>query len=65
MKVTNKNKQQLMNDYINRTIEDMDLDALATLAQEYLESNLSRLTNSELENQINEYYPEILEDSVG
>ena len=65
MKVTNKNKQQLMNDYINRTIEDMDLDALTTLAQEYLESNLSRLTNSELENQINEYYPEILEDSVG
>lgn len=65
MKVTNKNKQQLMNDYINRTIEDMDLDALATLAQEYLESNLSRLTNSELENQIKEYYPEMLEDSIG
>jgi di/tripeptidase len=63
MKVTNKNKQQFMNDYINRTIDDMDLDALTTLAQEYLESNLSRLSNDELENQIKEYYPELLEDN--
>lgn len=61
-KVNDKNRECLIDSYINQTLDSMDLNAVLELAREYLELNLSKYSNAKLEQEIKEYCPDLLED---
>jgi len=50
----------LLDAYVERILEDMDLESLLQLATDNLKENLSRLTPEELITEIEEYYPDML-----
>jgi hypothetical protein len=60
--VTDKNRQEIMSTYCSRLLDDMDFDTLYCFAFDMLIDNKSGLTNEMLENQIKDYYPDILEN---
>lgn len=60
--VTDKNRQDITSVYCHRLLDDMDFDTLYSFAYDMLRDNKEGLTNEQLENQIVDYYPELLED---
>ena len=64
IKVTDKNRNVIMDSYVSRVLDDMEYDTLYSLAHIMLKDNKSGLTNDQLTNQISDYYPDILEDIV-
>lgn len=56
------NREDIIKSYSHRLLDDMDWDSLYTFAYETLVENKSRLNNTSLENEIKNYYPELLED---
>jgi hypothetical protein len=57
------NRNNLINRYINESIENMDLDSLETLAADMIASNVKDLSDNELINMVNEVYPYLIEGS--
>ena len=56
------NRQQLQDTYINQVLEDMDIkDALALLF-DFMSVDLDKYSDKELNEEIGQYYPELLED---
>lgn len=62
MKITDNNRQQFLDTYIDQTLDSMDLNSVLQLAREYLEKNLSDYSNEQLQNEISEYFPDLLEE---
>lgn len=62
IKVTNENRDDIMDSYVSRLLDDMDFDTLYSFAYDMLKDNKSGLTNDQLTNQISDYYPDILEE---
>lgn len=62
IKVTDKNRADIMDSYVSRLLDDMDFDTLYSFAYDMLRDNKSGLTNDQLTNQISDYYPDILEE---
>jgi len=60
--VTDKNRQEITSDYCHRLLDDMDFNTLYTFAYQMLVDNKSGLTNKMLEEQITDYYPDLLEN---
>jgi hypothetical protein len=60
--VTDENRQDITNIYFRRLLDDMDFDTLYSFAYDMLKDNKEGLTNEMLENQIIDYYPDILEE---
>lgn len=60
--VTNENRADITSVYCHRLLDDMDFDTLYNFAYDMLRDNKEGLTNEQLENQIVDYYPELLED---
>jgi hypothetical protein len=60
--VTNENRQDITSVYCHRLLDDMDFDTLYSFAYQMLVDNKSGLTNKMLEDQINDYYPDLLEN---
>jgi hypothetical protein len=60
--VSDKNRDNITSVYCHRLLDDMDFDTLYNFAYQMLVDNKSGLTNKMLEEQINDYYPELLED---
>jgi hypothetical protein len=60
--VTNENRKKIMGIYCNRLLDDMDFDTLYCFAYDMLYDNKKGLTNEQLTNQINDYYPDLLEN---
>jgi hypothetical protein len=60
--VTDENRQDITNIYCRRLLDDMDFDTLYSFAYDMLKDNKEGLTNEMLENQIIDYYPDILEE---
>ena len=60
--VTDKNRQDITSVYCHRLLDDMDFDTLYSFAYDMLRDNKEGLTNEQLQNQISDYYPDILED---
>ena len=60
--VTDKNRQEITSDYCHRLLDDMDFNTLYTFAYQMLVDNKSGLTNKMLEDQISDYYPDLLEN---
>lgn len=62
--IDHTNREDIIKSYAHRLLDDMDWDALYTFAYETLVESKSKLNNTSLENEIKNYYPEILEDFV-
>jgi hypothetical protein len=60
--VTNENRVDITSVYCHRLLDDMDFDTLYSFAYAILRDNKSGLTNKMLEDQIVDYYPDILEN---
>ncbi len=57
------NRDQLQEDMINRIIDGMDMDGLCQLAYDYLNENYDKYSVDELIAEVEEYYPDLLEES--
>ena len=52
---------QLIEEYAERVIDDMDMDTLCSFAKVTVEDDLSGLSEAEIIETVREYYPELLE----
>ena len=62
MKITDQNRIDITSIYCHRLLDDMDFDTLYNFAYQMLVDNKSGLTNKMLEEQITDYYPDLLEN---
>lgn len=62
VKVTNENRADVTSVYCHRLLDDMDFDTLYSFAYDMLRDNKEGLTNEQLQNQIGDYYPDLLEN---
>jgi hypothetical protein len=62
VKVTDKNRDKIIEDYVHELIDTMDWDSLYSFAYEQLVQSKGLMDNVPLENEILEYYPNILKD---
>jgi len=60
--VTDKNRQEIISTYCSRLLDDMNFDTLYNFAYQMLVDNKEGLTNKMLEEQIADYYPDLLEN---
>ena len=60
--VDDKNRSDIVHTYCTRLLDDMDFSTLYCFAFDMLKDNKSGLTNEQLENQIVDYYPDLLEN---
>jgi hypothetical protein len=60
--VDDKNREEITSIYCERLLDDMDFDTLYNFAYQMLMDNKSGLTNKMLEDQITDYYPDLLEN---
>ena len=56
-------RDTLQDDMINRIIDGMDMDGLCQLAYDYLNENYDKYSVDELIEEVEEYYPDLLEES--
>ena len=62
IKITDSNKLDIARVYSCKLLDDMDYDTLYSFAYSMLVDNKENMSNEGLENEILDYYPEILED---
>lgn len=55
------NRIQLQRDYVERCIDNMDISDLAMIVADMLHEKLEDLTNEEFIEEVNDYYPDLLE----
>ena len=60
--MTLTNREQLISDYVDRILDNMSTKDLMQIVGDQLEENLSEYSDSELLNEIEESYPELIED---
>ena len=56
-------RDQLQEDMINRIIDGMDMDGLCQLAYDYLNENYDKYSVDELITEVEELYPDMMEES--
>lgn len=57
------NRTELVEAYIDRVLDNMSTKDLMRIVGDQLEENFFHYTDEELISEIEEYYPELLEDS--
>ena len=62
IKVTNKNRDVIIDSYVSRLLDDMDFDALYSFAYSMVIDSKKNLSNTVLEDEIVDYCPDILEE---
>ena len=55
-------RDTLIQSYIDRVIDNMNTKDLVRIVWDQLEENLSLYSDEELTEEVNQYYPELLED---
>jgi len=58
--VTDKNRDDIIRVYASTLLDDMDFDTLYSFAYEQLVESKDLMDNEPLENEIKEFYPDIL-----
>ena len=58
------NREELTQAYIDRVIDNMNTKDLVRIVWEQLEENLGSYSDEELIAEVEEYYPELLEEDV-
>jgi hypothetical protein len=57
------NRQELQETYIQQLIEGMDFKTMECFVYDTLKENLSSYTDEELITEVEDYYPELIEDA--
>ena len=57
------NRQELLDAYIDRILDNMSTKDLMRIVGDQIEESLSDYTDEELISEVEEYYPELLEDT--
>ena len=52
----------LQSQYVQKTIDSLDLDDCLALLYDYLDKDIDKLSYNELIEDVTEYYPELLND---
>ena len=60
-KMTDFNREQLIEEYVDRILDNMSTKDLMRIVGDQLEENLSGYSDDELLSEVQEYYPELLE----
>lgn len=60
IKITDKNREEIVTEYVSQLIDGMDWDSLYSFAEEKLMESKDLLTNEALESEILDYCPNIL-----
>jgi hypothetical protein len=60
--VTDNNRADITSVYCHRLLDDMSFDTLYSFAYQMLVNNKEGLTNKMLEDQIVDYYPDLLDN---
>lgn len=60
--VTDSNRMDIIRSYSHELLDSMDWDSLYTFAYEQLVQSKESMTNGDLEHEIRNYCPEILDD---
>jgi hypothetical protein len=55
------NRSELQDQLIQNMLDNMDLKTLMSLCYDFLDANYDLYSDDELNTEINEYYPELLE----
>jgi len=55
-------RQQLQEEYINQVLEDMDIKDAMALLFDFMNVDLDQYSDEELNEEIRQFYPELLED---
>ena len=58
--MTVEERKELVSQYIGQILEDSDMDFLLGLASEYLEQNISFMSDEDLLEEIRDLYPHLL-----
>lgn len=61
--MTITNREDLVQNYIDRVIDNMSTKDLVRIVWEQLEENLEMYSDEELLTEVGEYYPELLEET--
>ena len=56
------NREDLINEYVERMVDGMDFTTLAVIAFEKLRDDLRTYTDEQLRTEIMDYYPDLLEN---
>ena len=55
-------RDELQANYINRLIDGMDIKDMMAILYDQFDANLDKYTVTELIEEVNEYYPDLLEE---
>ena len=55
------NREQLQDAYINRVIDDMDIKDAMALLFDFMDNDLDKYSDKELNEEIEHFYPDLLE----
>lgn len=56
-------RDQLQADYINRVLDDMDIKDMMAILYDYMDVEFDKYTVDEMIEQVEEYYPDLLDQS--
>jgi len=56
------NRSELQSTLVEQMIDDMDLKTMTALVYDYLNESYDKYSEKELREEVEEYYPHILED---
>ena len=62
--VTDKNREFLLSEYVDNIVMNLPRGALEELAANYIHDHRKDLSNEQLQAEINQFYPFILDDSL-
>ena len=60
--MTNFNRQELIEAYVDRILDNVSTKDLMRIVGDQLEENLTSYSDEELISEVEEYYPELLEE---
>lgn len=55
-------RQALQDEFVERVVEDMDIEELRVLAMDYLDEQYDKMSYGELMDKVAEFYPDLLEE---
>ena len=58
------NRSELQDNMIQQIIDDMDIKTMAALLYDYFDADYDKYSDSELMEEVKEYYPHLLEPSI-
>ena len=56
------NRSELQDNMIQQTLDDMDIKTMMSVLYDYLDADYDKYSDSELMEEVKEYYPHLLED---